>query len=179
MSAEKELNRLRSKCSAKETAASCASIQERRNAALNAMQKLDSEIVEQVKLVTEARHNVTAIQTSLALPSPSSQRAKNGHATYPPRFIYPDRRETYHFKLFAETADRLTSEAGLQHTLLESDEDYDSLYHQLTDIIHRAATSTFQKLTPFTPKRPSSPRLQLLLREFRRLSRIITAIKHR
>ncbi|KAK1219347.1 hypothetical protein PQX77_017937 [Marasmius sp. AFHP31] len=84
-----ELNRLRSKRSAKETAASCASIRERRSSALSAMQKLDSEIAEQVKLVTEAQHNSTSIQTSLALPPPSSQPSIRPGLPPSPTSYYP------------------------------------------------------------------------------------------
>ncbi|KAK0446584.1 uncharacterized protein EV420DRAFT_1767751, partial [Desarmillaria tabescens] len=101
------------------------------------------------------------------------------YAPYRPRFLFPKRQESHRFKAFADRVDGLVHDAHLVLTPIQNDDQYQKLYSALSQILQHAAEDSFElpHLPHMGPRKPRNSLISLLLREYSRVNRLISAIK--
>jgi hypothetical protein len=96
--------------------------------------------------------------------------------------MFPNRKETSRFMLFADSVDNLVRQASLDpETDISDDNAYENLFNALSSIFDQAGLQAIQLPSARLPSRQKilSPRLHILCHEYFRVSRIISAIKWR
>lgn len=101
-------------------------------------------------------------------------------AAYAPRFRFPPKSDHYRFSNFARRVDELLAEhPNLMDINITSDESFECVYTTLGTILKAAAEEAF--LTPtftrHTPRKITSPAIQSLCRELRRVNRLIASLR--
>ncbi|KAK1229491.1 hypothetical protein PQX77_007441 [Marasmius sp. AFHP31] len=98
-------------------------------------------------------------------------------ASYNARFLFPKKGDHSRFHTFAEHAERMVDDEGVVSTTLTTDDEYGTLYNFLTTVLDKSASTAFNLPRQYAERQTSSPHMKILLREFRRLNKLISAIK--
>lgn len=100
---------------------------------------------------------------------------------YKPRPHYPKRKEKHRFTDFASRVDEVIAADRLHDIAIDSNESFQQLYEGLTKAFDTAAVECFEfpKIhSSRTPRKVSNTTIRLLVRESRRIGRLICAAKH-
>ncbi|KAK0458012.1 uncharacterized protein EV420DRAFT_1270768, partial [Desarmillaria tabescens] len=123
------------------------------------------------------RSIIDHLDASSSLTSACSQ----DRSPYPPRFIVPKRHESYRFETFADRVDCLAREARLHEHPITNDSDYQLRWQALTDIFLAAGNEAFDLPNTYdrSHQKIVTPTITIILREYSRLNRMISALKRR
>nr|VWO97891.1 Cytochrome P450 3A13 [Ganoderma boninense] len=129
-------------------------------------------------------HRPVLAQISLSVP-----RHLAGHTprlqpfprpSYPPRFRYPKRADTYRFSDFADRVDAAVQEEHLADQPVTDDASFTIRYSALTRILRLCGTDSFELPRPPPPSpsmRPSTPHIRQIVLEIRHVNQLIASLR--
>lgn len=100
--------------------------------------------------------------------------------SYPPRVLYPRRTEKHRFTVFNQAVNEMVHEESLASLPVTDDESFDRGYHALSRIFREASLQSFDTPSVRPPRqlsKPLNPYIRALMTEFRRVNRVIAAVK--
>ncbi|KAF8164191.1 hypothetical protein BJ912DRAFT_823476, partial [Pholiota molesta] len=116
-------------------------------------------------------HSLSTIDRAAASQSPTP--------SYAPRFRFPSRGQKHRFAAFADIVDSTLSTSDFPTSVITDDESFQQQYLLLTEILLSAAHEAFVLPTSTSQRKqskPSNPTIRLILRELKRINRLISAL---